>query len=99
MQYDLEIAVKNNWALLSVSDYLDAFYDLYGFRPDKPRIRKMIQADKIDVVRIDKKVFIVMNDKSTRKVTAHPNDFMLYRKTKWSKYRWTRIKDMPYENQ
>lgn len=99
MQYGLELAVSRNWALLKISDYQEAFFEMFGFTPSKKRIRYLIDKEKIDVVRHEGKVYIVMNDKSTYDIKPSESDYVVFKRGKYAKPRFMKIKEaMTYEN-
>lgn len=93
MQYEIETATRNNWALLTIADYQEAFFSLFGFVPSGQRIYKMVAQDKIDYVKHNKRLYIIMNDKSTYDVKVAKSDFVDLKRTKHSKEKLVRIKD------
>lgn len=93
MQYEIETATRNNWALLTIADYQDAFFSLFGFIPSGQRIYKMVAQDKIDYVKHERRLYIIMNDKSTYDVKVAKSDFRVFQKTRHSKDKLIRIKD------
>lgn len=93
MQYDLELAVRRNWALLKISDYQEAFFEMFGFAPSKKRIRYLISKKKIDIVKHEGKVYIVMNDKSTYDIKPSESDYVVFKRGKYAKPRFMKIKE------
>lgn len=99
MEYLLDTAIRNNWALLTVNDYLEAFCEKFGFRPNKARIRKMIASEQIDVVRVNKKVYIVANYKSMEGIKPKPQDEVPYRNKRSKIVRYKTIKELEDEGE
>jgi uncharacterized protein YabN with tetrapyrrole methylase and pyrophosphatase domain len=84
----LELCKKANYPLLTIEHYIDVYKEKYKASMNYEQVYHLIRADRIDHVKHERSIYVVINHRSMDGLRTPRNAKVLVKKSRHDRAKW-----------